>query len=118
VRIDGVTRQRSDAFESLDLGVQGASFPTIARQQAAASAQIGAWASRPLRSRAATPSSGRLRSTLRNSWLVPFRDRRIGPAIASLIMEFWQDRPFRLHDRVEFRRADLGQPWRKTRLYP
>jgi len=33
-------------------------------------------------------------------------------------MEFWQDRPFRLHDRVEFRRADLGQPWRKTRLYP
>src|SRR3974377_596225 len=94
VRIDGVARQRSDAFESLDLGVQGASFPPIARQQAAASAQIGAWPTRPLRSRAATPSSGRLRSTLRNSWLVPFRDRRIGPAIASLIHEFWQKTPF------------------------
>jgi pyridoxamine 5'-phosphate oxidase len=33
-------------------------------------------------------------------------------------VEFWQDRPFRLHDRVEFRRAALGMPWRKARLYP
>jgi hypothetical protein len=36
VRNDDVARQGSDAFESLDLGVQGVSFPTIARQQAAA----------------------------------------------------------------------------------
>jgi pyridoxamine 5'-phosphate oxidase len=33
-------------------------------------------------------------------------------------MEFWQDRPFRLHDRIEFRRADTTGPWNKTRLYP
>jgi pyridoxamine 5'-phosphate oxidase len=32
--------------------------------------------------------------------------------------EFWHDRPFRLHDRIEFRRAAPGQPWSKTRLYP
>jgi pyridoxamine 5'-phosphate oxidase len=35
-----------------------------------------------------------------------------------MIMEFWEDRPFRLHDRVEFRRDQLGGPWSKTRLYP
>jgi pyridoxamine 5'-phosphate oxidase len=33
-------------------------------------------------------------------------------------MEFWQDRPFRLHDRIDFRRADATAPWIKTRLYP
>ena len=33
-------------------------------------------------------------------------------------MEFWQDRPFRLHDRVEFRRAAASGAWTKTRLYP
>ena len=31
-------------------------------------------------------------------------------------VEFWQDRPHRLHDRVVFHRA--GETWRKQRLYP
>jgi pyridoxamine 5'-phosphate oxidase len=32
-------------------------------------------------------------------------------------MEFWHDRPFRLHDRIRFlRRSDGG--WSKARLYP
>jgi pyridoxamine 5'-phosphate oxidase len=34
-------------------------------------------------------------------------------------VEFWQERPHRLHDRVEFRRDDGdGNGWRKQRLYP
>ena len=31
-------------------------------------------------------------------------------------LEFWRDRPFRLHDRLEFARTDSG--WTKRRLYP
>jgi pyridoxamine 5'-phosphate oxidase len=30
--------------------------------------------------------------------------------------EFWQERPFRLHDRVVFVRE--GETWRKGRLFP
>jgi pyridoxamine 5'-phosphate oxidase len=35
-----------------------------------------------------------------------------------LAIEFWHDRPFRLHDRIEFCRSWPGEPWTKTRLYP
>jgi pyridoxamine 5'-phosphate oxidase len=35
-----------------------------------------------------------------------------------LEIEFWQYRPHRLHDRIEFRRASPQEPWVKTRLYP
>jgi pyridoxamine 5'-phosphate oxidase len=42
----------------------------------------------------------------------------IGYRIKPTVMEFWHDRPFRLHDRIEFRRAALEEGWRKTRLYP
>ena len=41
-----------------------------------------------------------------------------GYRVQPLVIEFWQDRPFRLHDRVEFRRDAPGAPWHKTRLYP
>ena len=33
-------------------------------------------------------------------------------------IEFWHDRPFRLHDRIVFTRDAATDPWRKTRLYP
>jgi pyridoxamine 5'-phosphate oxidase len=41
-----------------------------------------------------------------------------GYRIAPLEIEFWQERPFRLHDRIAFTRPEPAAPWRKTRLYP
>jgi pyridoxamine 5'-phosphate oxidase len=41
-----------------------------------------------------------------------------GFRIKPLSIEFWHDRPFRLHDRVVFRRPDPDSGWTKTRLYP
>ena len=33
-------------------------------------------------------------------------------------IEFWQDRPHRMHDRVRFMRESTGSAWQRTRLYP
>jgi len=42
----------------------------------------------------------------------------LGYRVTPLQIEFWRDRPFRLHDRLVYRRADENEPWRTERLYP
>jgi pyridoxamine 5'-phosphate oxidase len=42
----------------------------------------------------------------------------VGYRVAPQEIEFWQERAFRLHDRVAFNRADPDAAWTKTRLYP
>jgi pyridoxamine 5'-phosphate oxidase len=42
----------------------------------------------------------------------------VGYRVAPQEIEFWQERAFRLHDRIAFTRANLAAPWTKTRLYP
>jgi pyridoxamine 5'-phosphate oxidase len=84
-------------------------------------AQIGAWASKqsaPLESRHALERAIALHVAKFAVGTVPRPPNWTGYRLTPLIMEFWQDRPFRLHDRVEFRRAAPEAPWRKTRLYP
>jgi pyridoxamine 5'-phosphate oxidase len=41
-----------------------------------------------------------------------------GFRVKPLSIEFWHDRPFRLHDRVVFRRPNEASAWTKARLYP
>jgi pyridoxamine 5'-phosphate oxidase len=84
-------------------------------------AQIGAWASKqsaPLESRHAFEKAIALTTAKFAVGTIPRPPNWSGYRLQPLIMEFWQDRPFRLHDRVEFARDAPGTPWRKTRLYP
>ncbi len=84
-------------------------------------AQIGAWASKqsaPLESRMAFEKAIALTMARYAIGTVPRPPNWSGYRLMPLVMEFWHDRPYRLHDRVEFRRGSLGDPWSKTRLYP
>jgi pyridoxamine 5'-phosphate oxidase len=81
--------------------------------------RIGAWASqqsRPLESRFALEKSVAAYAAKYALGEVPRPPYWMGFRIAPVSMEFWQDRPFRLHDRVQFIRD--GDGWRRTRLYP
>jgi pyridoxamine 5'-phosphate oxidase len=83
--------------------------------------QIGAWASKqsaPLEHRLALEQAV-ARCTARYAiGAVPRPPFWSGYRIVPLAVEFWHDRPFRLHERIEFRRDDPAAPWVKTRLYP
>jgi pyridoxamine 5'-phosphate oxidase len=103
--VEKVTAAEADAY-----------FATRPKQ-----AQIGAWASKqssPLESRLAFEKAIAVYAAKYGIGEVPRPPYWIGYRIMPLVIEFWQDRPFRLHDRVEFRRAKPGEPWIKTRLYP
>jgi pyridoxamine 5'-phosphate oxidase len=84
-------------------------------------AQIGAWASKqssPLESRLTFEKAVALYAARYALGAVPRPPNWSGYRIVPRSIEFWQERPFRLHDRVEFRRANPNAPWNKTRLYP
>jgi pyridoxamine 5'-phosphate oxidase len=85
------------------------------------SSQIGAWASRqssPLESRFAFEKAIAVQAARFAIGAVPRPPYWVGYRVTPLTMEFWHDRQFRLHDRIEFRRPDPGAAWTKTRLYP
>lgn len=81
--------------------------------------RIGAWASqqsRPLETRFALEKAVALQAAKHAIGEIPRPPYWAGYRITPVAMEFWQDRPFRLHDRVRFVRSEAG--WERTRLYP
>jgi len=83
--------------------------------------RIGAWASkqsRPLEGRFALEKSVAEYTARYALGNVPRPPHWSGFRIKPVSIEFWHDRKFRLHDRIEFRRETPAAPWHKVRMYP
>ena len=83
--------------------------------------QIGAWASqqsRTLASRAALEAAVETYERRFGGGAVPRPDHWRGYRLAPVEIEFWRDGAARLHDRIQFKRANVGAIWEKRRLYP
>lgn len=83
--------------------------------------RIGAWASkqsRPLEGRFALEKAVAEYTARYAIGDIPRPPHWSGFRIKPLSIEFWHDRQFRLHDRVEFRRTRPDGPWEKVRMYP
>jgi len=109
VRVRGALEPVSDAdadayFQSRDRG-----------------ARIGAWASaqsRPLEDRLALEKRIAEFAAKFGLGEVPRPDYWRGWRLVPHAIEFWRDRPFRLHDRLRFTRETVQAAWVKQRLYP
>ncbi|WP_425989525.1 pyridoxamine 5'-phosphate oxidase [Brevundimonas sp. TWP2-3-2] len=101
--VEPVSTEEADAY-----------FASRARES-----RIGAWASdqsRPLASRADLEAAVARETERFEGQDVPRPERWTGWRVLPETVEFWRDRPFRLHDRLLFTRDGGG--WARTRLQP
>lgn len=104
-RVESASAEEADAY-----------FATRAKDS-----QIGAWASEQSR-----PMEGRFELEKRIAMFAaryglvktPRPPHWKGWRVRPTRIEFWRDRPFRLHDRLEFTRGQPDEPWVTRRLYP
>nr|WP_225190635.1 pyridoxamine 5'-phosphate oxidase [Sinorhizobium alkalisoli] len=83
--------------------------------------RIGAWASkqsRPLEGRLALEKAVAEFTARYAIGEIPRPEYWSGFRIRPTSIEFWHDRPFRLHDRIEFSRPAPEGGWVKVRMYP
>ena len=83
--------------------------------------RIGAWASkqsRPLSSRGELIAEVGRYAARHAIGKVPRPPHWSGFRVVPVHLEFWRDRPFRLHERLVFRRPSSDAPWVTERLYP
>jgi len=84
-------------------------------------AQIGAWASRQSRPLASREELEKAVARTEKKYAdapVPRPPVWTGYRLVPLEIEFWAERPFRLHDRIVFSRLRPGAAWVRKRLYP
>ena len=109
VRVQGAVARVSDAEAD-------AYFATRPKDS-----QIGAWASpqsRPMAGRFFFEKAIAEYAVKYALTKVPRPPYWTGWRITPLRIEFWRDRPFRLHDRLVYARPSANAPWTTERLFP